>query len=171
MGLEKIAYFYRKLTDEATSFQLLYNTLFNSKLIWSYLEGKKTITELNLNLLEKMCSKYQHLRKSYELNRIHFERLLLEQGCLLYLDLFDPAIVERLIDHLVIFGEGVLFIVVIAILEEFVETDISELGTEAGREKIKEVAKSMDPLKLSHRLLTSHEDYDFFYAKRKEIVK
>lgn len=93
-GLEKIVFFYRKLTDEPNTFLLLYNTLFNSKLMWSAFEGKKTLTELNLQVLEKMCSKNAQIKESYRINKLPFEKFLLEYGVFLYLDVFDFNVVE-----------------------------------------------------------------------------
>lgn len=93
-GMEKIAYYLRKLSDEPTAFHLFFNILFNSKLIWGFLEAKKTITEQNLSILEKMCNRYPNARKSYEVNRLPLEKFFLEYGCFLYLDVFDPTVVE-----------------------------------------------------------------------------
>lgn len=93
-GMEKIAYYLRKLSDEPTAFHLLYNLLFTSKLIWGFLESKKTMTEQNLSILDKMCNRYTTVRKSYEINRLPLEKFFLEHGCFLYLDVFDPNTVE-----------------------------------------------------------------------------
>ncbi len=93
-GLEKIVLFFRKLTDEPSAFVLLYCSLFNSKLLWSFMEGKKTLTEFNLQILEKMCTHNAKLAKSYETNKSIFERFFVEKATLLFVDVFDPAIVE-----------------------------------------------------------------------------
>lgn len=93
-GMEKLAYFLRKLSDEPSAFHLFYNLLFSSKLIWGFLEAKKTITELNLGILEKMIQKNQNMKKSYEINKLVFEKFFLEYGCCFYLDVFDPTTIE-----------------------------------------------------------------------------
>lgn len=93
-GLEKVVLFFRKLTDEPSAFFLLYNSLFTSRLLWSFMDGKKTLTEFNLQILEKMCTQNAKLAKSYETNRRIFERFFIEFATLLFVDVFDPAIVE-----------------------------------------------------------------------------
>lgn len=93
-GLEKIALFYRKLADEPTAFTLMFNTLFNSKLIWCYLEGRKTVAEQCLAILEKLVAAKPALKKSYECNKAYFHKFLMEYGSFIYLDVFDPSIVE-----------------------------------------------------------------------------
>lgn len=93
-GLEKIALFLMKNCDEPTAFTMLYNILFSSKLLWAYFEGKKTITELNFQLLDRVITNNPQLKKSYEINRDHLERFLIEAGCLLYLKVLDFSTVE-----------------------------------------------------------------------------
>lgn len=93
-GLEKLAVFFKKSCDESTAFSMMYNILFSSKLLWAYFEGKKTITELNLQLLEKVVTRNPQLKKSYETNRDYFERFFIEAGCMLYLDMLDFPTVE-----------------------------------------------------------------------------
>lgn len=93
-GLEKIAFFYRKIADEPSAFSLMFNTLFNSKLIWCYLEGRKTVAEQCLKVLERMVLTKPQLKKAYECNKPYLDKFLMEQGSFIYLDVFDPSIVE-----------------------------------------------------------------------------
>lgn len=68
------------------------------------------------------------------------------------------------------FGDGVLFIVAVMVIEEFANLDLTDFSPEAAKLKFVEGAKKIDPMKISHRLLTSHEDYEYYTAKKKEFI-
>lgn len=68
-------------------------------------------------------------------------------------------------------GDGVLFIVLEVLVEELGEIDLSGLSQQEGREYLSSVFKKLDPLKIAHKLLTTNDEYEFFAAKKKEIVK
>lgn len=63
-----------------------------------------------------------------------------------------------------------LFIVAVMVLEEFAELDLTDYSPEMAKQKIVEGAKKIDPMKICHRLLTSHDDYEFYAAKKKELI-
>lgn len=170
-GLEKIVYYIRKLSDEATAFYLLFNFLFNSRFLWGYVEAKKTITEQHLAVFEKLCNHYPALRKSFELNKLIFQKFFVTYSTTFFLDVFDPSTVEKIIDHLVVFGDAVLFVVGMLVVEEFSDLDLSEFGAEGGVEKIAEYARKIDPIKICHKLLTAQDDYEYIAVCKRDLVK
>ena len=171
-GMEKIVLFLRKLTDDSTSFILFYNVLFNSKLMWSYLEGKKTLTEFNLEILEKMCGTAPGLKKTYEVNRQKFERFFLQHAPFVYLDVFEPAIIERIMDHLVVMGEGVLYILMVeVVVDSCMDIDMSDMSYLQCEASIIEMCSKIDSMRIYHKMLISMDLYDVFLAKKKEVIK
>lgn len=170
-GLEKIVYFLRKLGDEPSTFLLLFNFLFNSRMIWGYLDAKKTITEQYLAVFEKLVQRQSLVRKSYELNKTVFDKFFLSHACYLYLDVFDPSTVEKIFDHLVVYGEAALFTVGALIIEEAADLDFSEFGVDTAVKLMTDLARKIDPIKVCHRLLTAQDDYEFFLARKRELVK
>lgn len=170
-GIEKIALFLVWQLDEATAWEVLHNILFSSKLLWAWFEGKKTMTELNLQLLEKMVTRVPQIKTPYEINKAHLERFILEHAPILFLDVLDSNTVSRIVDHFSVYGEGVLFLIIEIITEELGDTDISELSPLQGREYLASVARCIDPVRIAHKLLTSLEEYEYFQNKKREIVK
>lgn len=95
LGMEKLVLFLRKLFDEATTFLLFYNMLFNSRFIWSYYEAKKTITEQYLELLDRLVSQSStEAKRSFECNQAKLQRFFLVHAPTMYLEVFDPPTIE-----------------------------------------------------------------------------
>ncbi len=78
---------------------------------------------------------------------------------------------RRAIDHFVVFGEGVLYILMICVVEECIDLDLTDLLLDNALKELVVCCKKLDPLRIYHKLLTSFDMYDFFALKKKEIIK
>lgn len=174
LSMEKIAYFFRKLTDEANAWVLLHCTIHSSRLSLYFFEGRKTHTQFNLEILDKFILKSTSpkvSKKWLKINSPAFHRFFLQYAPILYLGIFDLPTVEKIADYLATFGEASLFVPMCVIAEEFLGSDLSLLSSQRASQEILARAQALPPLKLLHRLLVgAGEDGEFFKAKEKEIV-
>jgi hypothetical protein len=77
-------------------------------------------------------------------------------------DILEPTNIERMIDHFVVSGDYILFVVMLLITSKYEDVDISGLHYVKARSHIACLARNIDHLEFYHKLMNSGKEIKTF---------
>lgn len=138
-GMHKIViFFYKMFYSEFNTFKQFHNLIISCSMLKGYYKGRYKKMKDQVNIFEKMIhlrKKNKDLIKIYTVHEKLFKKFFFIVTTSQFLDVFDTCIVEKVVDHFVVFGEGTLYAIGIFLLEQIVliypdmdkNTDVEDL--------------------------------------------
>jgi len=157
-GMEKIVFLLRSLVaiEEETAYVIFYNIYFSSDLLWSVLTSDHVQINKHLRSLQGLVSEFSRFKEMYLVNKDYFERFFVESAISVFVGVFSPELIEKLLDYLIVVDDTVLFMVMLCIIKRFDNYDMSKLRYEKAREfLLTNIRETPDCHFIQHILMTS----------------
>lgn len=164
IGMERVAFFIRSMVgiDEDTGFFILYNLYFSCDFLWTTLSAEASLLNHYLMVLKALVDTYTNFKEMYAINRQHFERFFMESSQTLFVGILAPDIIEKMIDHLVIWDDSVLFAIMLKIVQKFDNFDMSPFSYSRAKVHIFKAAKEIPEAEYIKAILTANANHKDF---------
>lgn len=161
IGMERVAFFLRSMVgfEEDTGFIILYNLYFSCDFLWTTLSAEANLLSHYLMVLKTLVDTYTNFKEMYAVNRAHFERFFIECSQTMFVGILSPEIIEKMIDHLVIWDDSVLFAIMLKIVQKFENFDLSPFSYSRAKDHILKVAKDISDAEYIKSILTANANH------------
>ena len=172
-GMHKIVvFFYNLFKSEFHTFKQFHNLILSCPMLKGYYKGRYKKMRNQVKIFEKMMSlrkKNKDLTKMYNIHEKLFKKFFFVVTTSQFQDVFDTEIVEKIVDHFVVFGEATLYAIGLFLLEQivFVYPDIDK---HTDVEDLISICRVIENA-VTIRKLIYLEDYRAIYEQAVKLVK
>jgi hypothetical protein len=171
-GMQKIVVFIYKLTsNEFQTFKMFHNIIINSPMFKGYYKGRYKKMKEQSMVLDRMIAarkKNKDLVRLYELYGNLFKKFFFMMSTTFFLDIFEPQVVEKIMDHFVIFGESTLYGIGIFVIEQIVGMCL-EIDKNTEIDDLVSICRLMENVVIIQKLLYLDEYRTLYDATLKSV--
>lgn len=176
-GMQKlVVFFYTQSYSDFDTFKQISNQMLTSFFFKNYYKGRKHKLDMQRQVFSQVLLEYKktdkNLQKVCPKNLPLLEKFFFQNASNMFLDIFDNKIVEKIVDYFVVYGDCVLYGVIIFILEEILNLLPNIKFEDAKIKDLMKIARVIDRAKVIQRILNLHNikaNYESIYKRLIEI--